>query len=163
MCSRIEAMVTDFEKGIITRRELIAALAALSVAPALSRAQEPASAAGPIPVSGVDHLAFRVSNLARSTAFYQEHLGGRIRSRSSNSVFLDIGDHWLALFALGAVSTGFEVTEKGVDHISFHSIKHRTLDERMGALAERGLNPVSPPGSGRVYFRDPDGIILQLS
>jgi len=91
------------------------------------------------------------------------HLGGRIRSQSSNSVFLDIGDHWLALFARGAVSTGFEVTQPGVDHISFHSTQHRTLDERMGALRARGLNPASPPGSNRVYFRDPDGIILQLS
>jgi hypothetical protein len=26
-----------------------------------------------------------------------------------------------------------------------------------------GLDPVSPPGSGRVYFKDPDGNILQLS
>jgi hypothetical protein len=30
-------------------------------------------------------------------------------------------------------------------------------------LREHGLDPTSPPGSGRVYFKDPDGVILQLS
>jgi hypothetical protein len=50
-----------------------------------------------------------------------------------------------------------------VDHISFHATKQRSLDERMGALRDHNLNPDSPPGSNRVYFKDPDGIILQLS
>ncbi|HEX9761303.1 MAG TPA: VOC family protein [Candidatus Acidoferrales bacterium] len=162
MLNEIDSVVTRYERGSISRRELIAGLAALCVPAAVSAAQEAAPQV-PIPVAGVDHLAFRVSDLARSTAFYQQHLGGRIRSQSSNSTFLDIGSHWLALFARGAVSTGFEATQPGVDHISFHSTKHRTLDERMGALRDRGLNPSSPAGSNRVYFRDPDGIILQLS
>ena len=117
----------------------------------------------PIPVGGIDHIALRVSDLARSTAFYRDHLGGRIRSQSSNSTFLDVGSQWVALFARGAVSTGYEATQPGVDHFSFHSSKHRSLAERMGVLRDHGLDPVSPAGSERVYFRDPDGIILQLS
>ena len=32
-----------------------------------------------------------------STAFYQDRLGGRIRSQSSDSTFLDIGCQWVAL------------------------------------------------------------------
>jgi catechol 2,3-dioxygenase-like lactoylglutathione lyase family enzyme len=163
MVSQLDSLIGQYERGALSRRELIAALAALCVPSALNAGQEPAPEAGPIPITGVDHLAFRVSDVARSAVFYREHLGGRIRSQSSNSVFLDIGSHWLALFGRGAVSTGYEATQPGVDHISFHSTKHRTLDERMGALRARGLNPVSPPGTGRVYFRDPDGIILQLS
>jgi hypothetical protein len=31
-----------------------------------------------------------------------------------------------------------------------------------GALSKRELI-AGPPGSGRVYFKDPDGVILQLS
>ena len=108
-------------------------------------------------------LALRVSDLPRSAAFYRDHLGGRIRSQSSNSTFLDVGSQWVALFGRGAVSTGYEATQSGVDHISFHSSKHRSLAERMGVLRDHGLDPVSPAGSDRVYFRDPDGIILQLS
>lgn len=169
MTAEVERLVRCFERGAISRRELIAGVTALCAAPAAAAGLE-LSASGrqpeqlpPIPLSGMDHIALRVSNLARSTAFYRDHLGGRIRSQSSDSTFLDIGNHWVALFARGAVSTGYEVTELGVDHISFHSPRYRSLDERMGVLRAHGLEPVSPPRSNRVYFRDPDGIVLQLS
>jgi len=171
MTAEVERMVGCFERGAISRRELIAGLTVVcagAVAQPSGGASLPAqgqavTAKEPIPLAGLDHIALRVSDLARSTKFYQEHLGGRIRSQSSNSAFLDVGSHWVALFARGAVSTGYEATQPGVDHISFHSTKHRSLEERMGVLEAHGLNPVSPRGSGRVYFRDPDGIILQLS
>lgn len=169
MTAEVERLVSGFERGAISRRELIAGLAALCAvsSPASATGQQasvqPSGQRAPIPLSGVDHVALRVSDLARSTAFYRDHLGGRIRSQSSGSTFLDIGSQWVALFARGAVSTGYEATQPGVDHISFHSPQHRSLDERMGVLRAHGLDPVSPPGSSRVYFRDPDGIILQLS
>jgi metallothiol transferase len=169
MTAEVERLVRHFEQGAISRRELIARLGALCVVPAAAADAAPPQAMpqpeqrSPIPLSGVDHIALRVSDLARSTAFYRDHLGGRIRSQSSGSTFLDVGSQWVALFARGAVSTGYEATQPGVDHISFHSPQHRSLVERMGVLRAHGLGPVSPPGSNRVYFRDPDGIILQLS
>ena len=169
MTAEIERLVCCFERGSISRRELIAGLAALCATPAAAAgavlrtsAPQPGQVA-PIPVSGVDHIALRVSDLARSTAFYRDHFGGRIRSQSSNSTFLDVGHQWVALFARGTMSTGYEATRPGVDHIAFHSPQHRSLAERMGVLRDRGLDAVSPEGSNRVYFRDPDGIILQLS
>jgi len=169
MTAEVERLVCCFERGAISRRELIAGLGTLCAAPtaaagAVVRRSVPhPGQAAPIPVGGLDHIALRVSDLARSTAFYRDHLGGRIRSQSSNSTFLDVGSQWVALFARGAVSTGYEATQPGVDHFSFHSSKHRSLAERMGVLRDHGLDPVSPAGSERVYFRDPDGIILQLS
>jgi metallothiol transferase len=169
MTAEIERLVCCFERGAMSRRELIAGLGALCAAPsaaagAVMRGSVPQPGrAAPIPVSGIDHIALRVSDLARSIAFYRDHLGGRIRSQSSTSTFLDVGSQWVALFARGAVSTGYDVTQPGVDHISFHSSQHRSLAERTGVLRNHGLNPVSPAGSNRVYFRDPDGIILQLS
>ena len=169
MTAEIERLVCCFERGTMSRRQLIAGLGALCAAPtaaagafAKGSVPQPRQAA-PIPVSGIDHIALRVSDLARSTAFYRGHLGGRIRSQSSDSTFLDVGSQWLALFGRGAVSTGYDVTRPGVDHISFHSSQHRSLAERTGVLRDHGLDPVSPAGSDRVYFRDPDGVILQLS
>jgi len=171
MLSRLDGMFRQYERGAISRRELMAGLAVLCAGPVaqpsgcagLSAQTQGAAGREPIPISGLDHIALRVSDLARSTKFYQEHLGGRVRSQSEGATFLDVGSHWVALFARGAVSTGYEATQPGVDHISFHSTQHRILEERMGVLEAHGLNPVSPRGSGRVYFRDPDGIILQLS
>lgn len=165
MTAELDHLVRCFERGAISRRELMTSLGALCGAAAgtgRTSARQPGSPA-PIPLSGLDHIALRVSDLTRSTAFYRDHLGGRIRSQSSNSAFLDVGSHWVALFARDAVSTGYEATRPGVDHISFRSSQHRSLDERMTVLRAHGLDPVSPAGSNRVYFRDPDGIILQLS
>lgn len=166
MTAKIERLVCCFERGAMSRRELIAGLGALCAAPTAAAVRRSVVQPGqvtPIPLSGIDHIALRVSDLARSITFYRDHLGGRIRSQSSNSTFLDIGSQWVALFGRGAVSTGYEVTQPGVDHISFHSSQHRSLAERTRVLRDHGLDPVSPAGSDRVYFRDPDGIILQLS
>ena len=169
MTAEVKRLVCCLERGSISRRELIAGLAALCATPAAAAATVLRTSApqpgqiAPIPVSGLDHVALRVSDLARSTAFYRDHLGGRIRSQSSRSTFLDVGSQWVALFARGAVSTGYEVTQPGVDHIAFHSPQHRSLAERMGMLRDHGLDAVSQAGGNRAYFRDPDGIILQLS
>jgi catechol 2,3-dioxygenase-like lactoylglutathione lyase family enzyme len=157
----VDELVDRFERGAISRRELIAGLLALGVsAPAATGAP---SDVRPIQVSGIDHLALRVSDVERSARFYAEHLGATVRSRSSSSIFMDVGAQWIALFAPGAASTGFATTPPGVDHVSFQPTAVRSFEERTQALRDHGLDPQSPPGSGRVYFKDPDGVILQLS
>jgi metallothiol transferase len=155
-----EQLVGRFERGVISRRELVAGILALA---ARAGAVPAAGAAKPIQVSGIDHVALRVSDLERSARFYTGLFGATVRSRSQSSVFLDVGEDWVALFARGVASTGYGATEPGTDHISFHSTTARSAEERMGALREHGLEPASPAGSGRVYFKDPDGVILQLS
>jgi metallothiol transferase len=156
-----DELVGRFERGAISRRELVAALLALAASPGRGAAQ--AGAARPIPVSGIDHVALRVSDVEKSARFYTELFGAKVRSQSSSSVFLDVGDDWVALFAQGVASTGYGATAPGVDHLSFHSVNARSAADRMAVLREHGLDPVSPAGSGRVYFKDPDGNILQLS
>jgi metallothiol transferase len=161
MRQTIDELVNRYDRGALSRRELIAGLLALGGA-------APPAAAGiayprPIEVSGIDHLALRVSDIDRSSRFYAEHLGATVRSRSSNSIFMDVGQQWIALFGPGAPSTGFAPTPPGLDHVSFRPTAVRGFEERTQALREHGLDPQSPPGSGRVYFKDPDGVILQLS
>jgi metallothiol transferase len=155
-----EDLVSRFERGVVSRRELVAGILALAARPSGA-----AQAAGgtPIQVSGIDHVALRVSDVERSAQFYKELFGASVRSQSPSSVFLDVGDDWLALFARGVASTGYGATQPGVDHVSFHSVTARSAEDRMRVLREHGLDPTSPPGSGRVYFKDPDGVILQLS
>jgi len=155
-----DELVRRFERGSISRRELVAALLALAARPP-GAAQ--AAAARPIQVSGIDHVALRVSDVEKSASFYTELFGATVRSQSEASVFLDVGEDWVALFGRGVPSTGYGATDPGVDHVSFHSTNARSAADRMAVLREHGLEPVSPPGSGRVYFKDPDGNILQLS
>jgi catechol 2,3-dioxygenase-like lactoylglutathione lyase family enzyme len=161
-----DELVGRFERGVISRRELVAALLALATQP-VSAAQPmgaaQATAPRPIQVSGIDHVAFRVSDVQKSARFYTELFGATVRSQSETSVFLDVGSDWVALFARGVASTGYGATAPGVDHLSFRSTNARSAADRMAVLREHGLDPVSPAGSGRVYFKDPDGNILQLS
>ena len=157
-----DELVGRFERGSISRRELVAALLALAARPSADAAQA-AAAPKPIQVSGIDHVALRVSDVPKSARFYTELFGATVRSQSPTSVFLDVGDDWVALFGPGVASTGYGSTAPGVDHLSFHSVNARSAADRMAVLREHGLDPVSPPGSGRVYFKDPDGNILQLS
>jgi catechol 2,3-dioxygenase-like lactoylglutathione lyase family enzyme len=155
-----EELVGRFERGLISRRELAAALLALAARPS---AAAQAAATQPIQVSGVDHVAFRVGDVQRSAKFYKDLFGATVRSESASSVFLDVGNDWIALFGRDVASTSFGVTQPGVDHVSFHSVNARSAEDRMGVLREHGLEPQSPPGSGRVYFKNPDGVVLQLS
>jgi catechol 2,3-dioxygenase-like lactoylglutathione lyase family enzyme len=155
-----ERLVGRFERGLISRRELVGGILALAARP--SHAAQ-AAATKPIAVGGIDHVAFRVGDVQRSARFYKELFGATVRSESASSVFLDVGSDWVALFGPGVASTSFGATEPGVDHVSFHSSNARSAEDRMRVLREHGLEPQSPPGSGRVYFKDPDGVILQLS
>jgi catechol 2,3-dioxygenase-like lactoylglutathione lyase family enzyme len=157
----VDGLVDRFEKGALSRRELIAGLLALGVSAPAATAAPPTLR--PIEVSGIDHLALRVSDIERSARFYAEHLGATVRSRSSSSIFMDVGAQWIALFGSGAASTGFAPTPPGLDHVSFQPTAVRSFEDRTKALRDHGLDPQSPPGSGRVYFKDPDGVILQLS
>lgn len=160
MHQAMDELVDRFERGALSRRELIAGLLALGACAPPTAA---GPAAGPIEVSGIDHVALRVSDVERSARFYAEHLGASVRSRSSSAVFMDVGAQWIALFGPGVASTGFAPAPPGLDHLSFRPTSLKSLEERTRALREHGLDPRSPPGSGRVYFKDPDGVILQLS
>ncbi len=156
----IEGIIREFESRKISRREMVAALTALTAPLATSRAQ---GAPVPIEVAGWDHIALRVTDLARSRRFYMDHLGCTVRSEGAGNVMLNAGENWIALFDGRPLTTSLpRPAGPGVDHIAFRSVL-RGFDERMAALRARNLNPVSPPGTGRVYFRDPDGIVLQLS
>src|SRR6478672_2154468 len=81
----INGLLTDFEKGKMTRRQLIQSLA-LAAAPA---------AAGPAAFKTVwlDHISYAVTDYRRSTAFYRDLMGWEIRNdNGKNQCTMKIGD-----------------------------------------------------------------------
>jgi len=75
MASMIDSLFDRYERGSITRRHLVQALAAL-VLPATALAQDAAPAPAPIvPGLGVNHVGLSVNDIERSFVFYQKLFG----------------------------------------------------------------------------------------
>lgn len=158
MLEQIERLVGEYERGRLSRRQLLAGIVAAAGTEAAGSGQGRA-----VEVAGIDHVAFRVSDVRRSRQFYQRVLNARVRSQTAGSAFLTVGDDWIALFGEGSRTTGEEAVAGGVDHVSFRLASHQGLQARLELIQELGLDPIHPRGTSRTYFRDPDGNMIQFS
>ena len=146
----IERVIRAFETGRISRRQMVASLAALSLGATAARAEE---AAG-FKSTGLNHIALRVTDVARSRDFYIKHLGMAIAHDSSpDNCFLIFGNAFAALFKGDAPA---------MDHVCFAVDNYNVADAEK-KLKALGLDPEQPKGTNRIYFKDPDGLKLQLS
>lgn len=115
-------------------------------------------------VSGFNHVTIRVSDLARSLAFYVDVLGMKLVHRGRKDVYLEWGTAWVCLIET-------EVKERqsneglGVDHIAF-SIAEADFADAVRLLQQAEVPIVRGPlrrGQGwTVNFLDPDGTQLEL-
>ncbi|MCI0585572.1 MAG: VOC family protein [Planctomycetes bacterium] len=164
MIQTLERLVDLFEKGALPRREFVLGIAALGAgcaAPASAQESRPPSTrpgVAPLPVHGYSHAALTVTDVARSAAFYRDHFGMRVTSEGARSAFLSMGEPFLALFEVGTGRA--QRKEPGLDHLAF-SVEGWTFEGIVERLRGRGLEPWTE--GRRIYFRDPDGIVLQLS
>ena len=145
----ISDLLSRYERGQISRRNLIGGIAALATVAHDAPAQQRSTFNG----VDVNHLALRVSDVKRSRDFYQKHLGLPVVRETSSNCFLGLGQNFLALF---------QNPNPGLDHYCL-SIKDYEVGAVTEELRRQGLNPRQPSGSQRVYFDDPDGIEVQLS
>ncbi|HXG34758.1 MAG TPA: VOC family protein [Bryobacteraceae bacterium] len=145
----IEGMLDAYDRGAVSRRELVAGLAALV------GARQVAPAAGStFRAAGWNHVALRVTDLARSRDFYQTHFGMPVLSQSGSSCFLGVGrEGFLALF---------RGDKAGLDHYCI-AIENFRAEAVFEELQRQGLKPRRPAGTDRVYFPDPDGLVVQVS
>lgn len=149
MRKKIEQMLARYECGVMSRRELVAALAALA-----SAERAAGAAVSTFQAAGWNHVALRVSDVARSRDFYQRHFGMPVLNQSGSSCFLGVGpEGFLALF-------GGQRAE--LDHFCI-AIENFRADAVVEELKRQGLSPNRPAGTDRVYFRDPDGLVVQVS
>jgi len=152
----VEQIVSAFEHGQLSRRQLVAQLLAIGAASAgfatFASAAEPATKPATFSATSIDHLALSVTNVKRSVAFYQQHLGLKLtRDGGEGSAFLNCGERdFLALF---------RGDKPGLHHFSF-SIPNYNADDAAKRVAAAGLK-LDRQGN-RVYFPDPDGLIVQV-
>jgi len=154
----ISDMVERFEKGTITRRDLVQGLAMLAAASAVPVAgAAPAPAAAPAPsldATGVDHVSVLVSDLERSTKFYQGVFGLSVLSEDKEHAIVRLG-HKRAI-----VSLRKERPYGTVDHFGI-AIEHFNKPAVTEVLKQHGLTPMENWQYG-FYFKDPDGVNVQI-
>jgi catechol 2,3-dioxygenase-like lactoylglutathione lyase family enzyme len=161
----------------IDRRQFIAALPALALAPRIL-AQTPAPA---FRVNGLSQITLTVSDVARSLDFYQGLFGMPVQARQGSTVLLRIGNgpRFLALRPAAAGE------KPSISALGF-GVHDFSIDRAMQTLTSQGFAPASadalkpgpkqvlvrtrraneggsPDGSTRDMFAaDPSGVVFQL-
>ncbi len=116
---------------------------------------------------GIRHVALRVRDLRRSTDFYTRVLGFKVEWQpDEDNVYLTSGSDNLALHQAAAAPANPDGAI-GLDHFGFGVAESDEVDRWAGFLMEKGVELVRKPkthrdGSRSIYFRDPDGNIIQL-
>jgi catechol 2,3-dioxygenase-like lactoylglutathione lyase family enzyme len=145
MESTISNLLKTYETGKLSRRELVQGLALLAAASGT------ATAAG-FQGNGINHVSLYVSDLQRSTDFYQRVFGATVVKREGNNQLI-IGKGRLVL------RPGTPAGK--VDHIAI-GVDNFKQDAVIADLKARGAVPLQETGAG-LNVKDPDGFAVQVS
>lgn len=156
----VAKLLNDFERGGMSRRDLIqkiAVAAAVSV-PVGSAAQAAAPAANaaasaPFKVIGVNHLSFGVADYARTRDFYSGLLGLPVSADTGKQCTLTFGKTRLIVKTRASGTPAY-------DHIAY-SIANWDKEKVRAELTRRGLNPKEDTEYS-FHVKDPDGYDLQI-
>src|SRR5712672_3771212 len=86
MESIISNLLSRFEKGSLSRRELVQGLAMLAASGTAASAQEDIN----FKTANIDHVSVQVDNLQRSIDFYQKMFGFTVVSQAEQSLLLPL-------------------------------------------------------------------------
>ena len=75
MNSVVDDLVSGFDRGTLSRRQLVQGLAALAAA---GGAQTAAAQTTPFTSTRIDHISIQVTDMARSVAFYERIFGLKV-------------------------------------------------------------------------------------
>lgn len=150
----VAELLNDFERGRISRRQLVQSLALGMVAASVS-APVFAQRKG-FKAVGVNHISFGVADYARTRDFYAELLGMTVSEDNGKQCYLTFGD--TVLIPRNSREPGRKAV---IDHIAY-SIEDWDRKQVEEELKRRGLDP-KPDYEGSFHVRDPDGYDLQIS
>ncbi|HJN11635.1 MAG TPA: VOC family protein [Pirellulaceae bacterium] len=153
MSDEIESLVSRYDRGVINRRQLLSALAALAAMPVTAHSAESEAKAPAFEAKSLNHVTLSVSNVQKSKEFYSSILGVSTVSKQKSGINLGLGDSFLGLYPI-----------KEPPRINHFCVG---LDEyQVQVAAERlrqfGISPFVRKDKPEVYFKDPDGITVQL-
>jgi glyoxylase I family protein len=151
MESTISGLVSRFEKGSLSRRDLVSGLAMLAVSGTATAAQTEID----FKTADIDHVSMQVADLQRSVDFYQKTFGFSVVSE----------DRPLGIVRLGNGRTLVSFNRQSpvgiVDHFSI-GVPRFTKEAATRYFAQRGLQTGDDPYHG-LHVKDPDGNYVQVS
>ena len=153
----VENLLGLFERGRISRRQLVQTLAlGMAVAAVASR-----SRAAPAPRPGfkavaVNHISFGVADYARTRDFYADLLGMEVSGDDGKQCYMKFGSDSFLIPRKSQTPGGGPL----VDHICY-TIADWDKDAVEAELRRRGLDP-EPDTDESFHVRDPDGYRLQI-
>jgi catechol 2,3-dioxygenase-like lactoylglutathione lyase family enzyme len=147
----ISNLVARFEKGVLSRRELVQSLIALTAAGAASGATLQQT---PFKSTRIDHISIQVTDLPRAIAFYQKVFGLAILNEDKTNEIVRMGT------TRTIVSLHHKPPTGTVDHFAI-AIDGFERESVTRALKELGLTAEENLDYG-FYVRDPEGVPVQI-
>lgn len=157
MESAIAKLLDDFERGKLTRRQLIKSL---SVVAAVTWGAPTASAEAKkgFRAVAVNHISYQVSDYAKTRDFYADLLGMKVAADDGKQCFLILGDSNTFVIPRNAPPGS---TPPRIDHIAY-TIENWDKNAVKAELERRGLNPQEDTENS-FHVKDPNGFDLQIS
>jgi catechol 2,3-dioxygenase-like lactoylglutathione lyase family enzyme len=152
----ITELVNRFERGGLTRRQLIQGLSALVAAGSRS-APAVAQNAG-LTATGIDHTSVLVSDLQRSAEFYRRIFGLTMVSEDKANRILRLGKAGAG--ARTMVSLRQQNPPGLIDHFAI-TVEMFNREAVTQLLKQHGLTPDQNVEFG-FHIKDPDGAVVQI-
>ncbi|HYS46959.1 MAG TPA: VOC family protein, partial [Rhizomicrobium sp.] len=91
----VEKMLNDFERGVLSRRQLAATLTGLAAVAAMPAT--PALAAPSLKAITLNHVTVRVPDLQKTSKFYQDFFGMKLAQHSETIHILGVGESFFGI------------------------------------------------------------------
>jgi catechol 2,3-dioxygenase-like lactoylglutathione lyase family enzyme len=159
MESTIAKLLDDFDRGRMSRRQLIKSIAVVAAATAAGvTSASAAQTSKGFKAVAVNHISYQVSDFAKTRDFYADLLGMKVVGDIGTQCNMILGDTNTFLIPR-KVPQG--ITPPRIDHIAY-TIENWDKNAVKSELKRRGLNP-TPDTENSFHVKDPNGFDLQIS
>ena len=151
MNSVVDDLVSQFDQGTLSRRQLIHGLTALAAAGGAGHA---AAQTTPFKATRIDHISIQVTDMARSIEFYEKIFGLRVINEDKENEIVRMGVTRIIVSLHRKPPVGI------VDHFAI-AIDDFNREAVTAELAKHGLTAEQNLDYG-FFVRDPEGIPVQI-
>lgn len=147
----ISKLLDDFDRGKLTRRQLVQSLTLVTGAAAAAPAANSAAAFQAI---AVNHISYQVHDYRKARDFYASLLGMKISHDNGHECSLSFGDSIL-------IARNHAAPTPRIDHVAY-TIDNWDRHAVEAELKRRGLQP-RPDTENSFHVKDPEGFDLQIA